>query len=39
MAQMAEENSAAVQQTSAAAQHLEQLAHTLQGCVSRFKVG
>jgi methyl-accepting chemotaxis protein len=38
IARMAEENSSAVQQTSAAAQHLEQLAHTLQACVSRFKV-
>jgi methyl-accepting chemotaxis protein-2 (aspartate sensor receptor) len=39
MARIAEENSAAIQQTSAAAQHLEQLAHTLQAGVSRFKVG
>ncbi len=39
IAQMAEANSAAIQQTSAAARHLEQLAHTLQDSVSRFRVG
>jgi methyl-accepting chemotaxis protein len=38
IAQMAEENTAAIHQTSAAAQHLEQLAHSLQASVSRFKV-
>jgi methyl-accepting chemotaxis protein len=39
IAQMAEENSATIRQTSDAARHLAQLAHTLQGSVSRFKVG
>jgi methyl-accepting chemotaxis protein len=39
IARMAEDNSAAVQETSAAARHLERLAHTLQTSVSRFKVG
>jgi methyl-accepting chemotaxis protein len=39
IAQKAEANSAAIQQTSAAARHLEQLARTLQASVSRFRVG
>ena len=39
IARMAEANNAAIQKTSAAAHHLEQLAHSLQSCVSRFKVG
>jgi methyl-accepting chemotaxis protein len=39
IAQMTEANSAAINQTSAAARHLEQLAHTLQGSASRFRVG
>jgi methyl-accepting chemotaxis protein len=38
IAQMAEENSVATAQTSDAAQHLEQLAGTLQSAVNRFKV-
>ncbi|MBI3523652.1 MAG: methyl-accepting chemotaxis protein [Betaproteobacteria bacterium] len=38
IAQMSEENSAAVQQTASAAQHLEQLASSLQGAIGRFKV-
>jgi methyl-accepting chemotaxis protein len=39
IAQMAEANTSAIQETSTAARHLEQLAHTLQGSVSRFRVG
>ena len=38
IAQMSEENSAAVQQTASAAQHLEQLASSLQSTIGRFKV-
>jgi methyl-accepting chemotaxis protein-2 (aspartate sensor receptor) len=38
IAQMAEANSSAIQETSAAARHLEELARALQGLVSRFKV-
>jgi methyl-accepting chemotaxis protein len=38
IAQMAEENNAAVNETAKTAHNLEQLAVTLQGIVSRFKV-
>lgn len=38
IAQMSEENSAAVQETANAAQHLEQLAASMQNTISRFKV-
>ena len=38
IAQMIEENNSAIQQTSAAASDLEQLAATLQGVANRFKV-
>ena len=38
IAQMAEENNAAVQQTAEAAHHLNQLAGSLQGAISRFRV-
>lgn len=38
IARMSEENSAAVQQTASAAQHLEQLASSLQSTIGRFKV-
>lgn len=37
--EMAQANNVAVQQTSAAARHLEQLANILQDSVSRFRVG
>ncbi len=38
IAQMSEENSAAVQETAKAAQHLEQLATSMQNTIGRFKV-
>ncbi len=38
IAQMSEENSAAVQETANAAQHLEQLAASMQNTIGRFKV-
>jgi methyl-accepting chemotaxis protein len=38
IAQMSEENSAAVQHTASAAHHLEQLASTLHGTIARFKI-
>lgn len=38
IAQMTEENSAAVQQSASAARHLEQLASSLQNTIGRFKV-
>ena len=38
IAQMAAENRVAIQQTAQAAQHMEGLAHRLQGSVGRFKV-
>lgn len=38
IAQMAEQNSAAVRETSEAAQHLENLAATLKSLVSRFRI-
>jgi len=39
IAKMAEENSAAIQQTAVAAEHMEELAHALQDSVSRFRLG
>jgi len=39
IARMAEENSAAIQETAVAAEHMEELAHALQGSVSRFRLG
>ena len=39
IARMAEENSSAIQQTAVAAEHMEDLAHSLQGSVSRFRLG
>ncbi|MHB8168002.1 MAG: methyl-accepting chemotaxis protein, partial [Sulfuricella sp.] len=38
IAQMSEENSAAVQETANAAQHLEHLATSMQNTIGRFKV-
>ncbi len=39
IARMAEENSCAIQQTAVAAEHMEHLAHALQGSVTRFRLG
>lgn len=38
IARMAEENTCAIQQTAVAAEHMEDLAHSLQGSVSRFRL-
>jgi len=38
IARMAEENSSAIQETAVAAEHMEDLAHSLQGSVSRFRL-